>query len=88
MTQLDLIECRVPKEGTQHWTLLMAFKRGETLTVGDALIKYRIYALSQRVGELKDMGWPIESERVDGANYHRYWMVNHYSFAGDSAEVE
>lgn len=75
MTQLDLLTpCRVPKDGTQHYTLLMAFKRGEVLTVGTALLNYGVYALSQRVGELKDMGWPIESERVEGASHHRYWM--------------
>lgn len=65
----------MPKEGTQHHRLLMAFKRGEVLTVGVALNRYQVYALSQRVGELKDMGWPIESERVDGASHHRYWMT-------------
>lgn len=75
MTQLELISpCRVPKDGTQHYKLLLAFKRGEVLTVGDALLKYRVYALSQRVGDLKKMGWPIEAERVEGADHFRYWM--------------
>lgn len=81
MTQLGLelvAPCRVPREGTQHNTLLRAFQRGESLTVGVALEKYRVYALSQRVGELKRMGWPIESEMVEtsgGARICRYWMA-------------
>lgn len=76
MTQLDLI-CQAPKAGTQHHTLLMAFQRGESLTVGIALERYGVYALSQRVGELKKMGWPIDSEPVTtagGARISRYWM--------------
>lgn len=90
MTQLDLL-CREPRTGTQHHKLLLAFQRGESLTVGVALEKYGVYALSQRVGELKKMGWPIESETIEtdgGAHVSRYWMVNHYSFSGDAAEVE
>jgi len=78
VTQLELIApCRMPKADTQHYTLLMAFKRGESLTVGVALEKYRVYALSQRVGDLKRMGWPILSETVQtagGARISRYWM--------------
>lgn len=94
MTQIQLsfdAPCRTPRQGTQHSTLLMAFQRGESLTVGVALEKYRVYALSQRVGELKKMGWPIESEMIEtngGARICRYWMVNHYGYAGDAAEVE
>lgn len=65
----------MPKEGTQHHKLLMAFKRGEVLTVGNALLEYGVYALSQRVGDLKKMGWHIEREQVKGASHYRYWMA-------------
>lgn len=54
--------CEVPEEGTQCRTLLNAFSRGEYLTVMDALTKYGVYALSQRCGELRRMGWPIQSQ--------------------------
>ncbi len=64
----------LPLLGTQHRTLLDAFYRGEKLTVGEALNTYDIYALSQRCGELRDMGWPIKSERVPGKSYKRYWI--------------
>jgi Helix-turn-helix domain len=64
----------LPLLGTQHRTLLDAFYRGEKLTVGEALNRYNIYALSQRVGELKLLGWPISSERVPGKSYKRYWI--------------
>jgi hypothetical protein len=64
----------LPHVNTQHYTLLMAFYRGERLTVGEALNRYNIYALSQRVGELKALGWKIKSERVPGKTYKRYWV--------------
>ena len=54
----------IPPADTQCGTLLRAFQRGETLTVAEALSRYGVYALSQRVGELKGFGWPIVSERV------------------------
>lgn len=80
MTQTQLsfdAPCKMPKEGTQHHRLLMAFQRGERLTVGDALAQYRVYALSQRCGELRKMGWPIISETIEtsgGARVSRYRM--------------
>ena len=49
---------------TQCETLLAALKRGERLTVLSALTDYGVYALSQRVGELKRQGWQIESEMI------------------------
>ena len=53
--------CTVPESGTQNRELLEAFQRREYLTVVDALTKYGVYALSQRAGELRRMGWPINS---------------------------
>lgn len=67
----------VPPSDSQCGQLLRAFKRGERLTVAEALSKYGVYALSQRVGELKRAGWPVKSERItvdSGANICRYWM--------------
>lgn len=77
MTQLDLMPVRAPKPDTQHHVLLMAMRRGERLTVARALSAYGVYALSQRVGELKRMGWPIRSRMVtveSGARIAEYWM--------------
>jgi hypothetical protein len=79
MTQLELIApCRVPKQGTQHYTLLQAFQRGERLTVGVAMQRYQVYALSQRVGDLKHRyGWPIKDRTVEtsgGARISEYWL--------------
>ena len=62
MTQLALAFQSKPSQGTQCDRLLQAFQRGESLTVAEALGQYGIYALSQRVGELKRRGWPIRSE--------------------------
>jgi hypothetical protein len=78
VTQLDLLApCRVPEHGTQCYTLLAAMKNGERLTVAKALSQYGCYALSQRVGELKKLGWPILSRTVTtagGARIKEYWL--------------
>ena len=47
---------------TQHELLIKHFSEGKSLTTGQALTQYGIYALSQRVGDLKKRGYPIESE--------------------------
>lgn len=78
MVQMSLLNpCRVPERGTQCYELLMAFQRGEHLTVGAALSRYGVYALSQRVGDLKRRyGWPIKSEMKDvgTATVAEYWL--------------
>ena len=63
MTQLDLL-CRLPEKGTMTWDLLMALKAGERLTPLVALERYRCLSLSQRLGELRRMGWPISRQMV------------------------
>lgn len=74
MTQLDLLApCRVPERGTQCYELLMAMQCGVRLTVAKALNEYGVYALSQRVGELRRVyGWPIESRFV--GRVKEYWF--------------
>lgn len=79
MTQLDLLaECRVPSKGTQCYELLAALKTGKRLTVARALTEHACYALSQRMGELRNKyGWPIQSrfiETAGGASVKEYWL--------------
>ena len=62
---------------TQCDKLLAHFAAGGTLTVAEALTQFGVYALSQRVGDLKRDGVPIEAEMVDtagGARIARYRM--------------
>jgi len=76
--QLDIEFVRVPPNTTQCGVLLRAFQRGEALTVAEALSRYGVYALSQRVGELKRAGWPIVAEQYktpSGARVARYSMA-------------
>jgi hypothetical protein len=64
MTQLDLLEprCKLPDRGTQAYEILMYLKNGGRLTVAKALTELGVYALSQRVGDLKHRyGWPVRS---------------------------
>lgn len=49
---------------TQCEALMEAFDRGESLTVGEALQRYGVYALSQRAGELVRSGYPVTIRSV------------------------
>jgi hypothetical protein len=76
--QLDLIpSCRIPERGSQCYELLMAMKVGARLTVKVALEKHGVYALSQRMGELRrKYGWPVRSRMVCVGRAHvaEYWL--------------
>ena len=68
-----------PKLPTARKTLwiLWALKGGFKLTVARALGEYHVFALSQEVGRLKRLGWPIESKMIkssEGAHIKQYWM--------------
>lgn len=45
-------------------TLQAALDRGEVLTVASALAAYGVYALSQRMGELRREGYPVERAMI------------------------
>lgn len=79
MTQLDLLEprCKVPEKGGQLYELLTALKSGKKLTVARALTEHACYALSQRMGDLRKLGWPIQSKFITtagGASVKEYWL--------------
>lgn len=80
MTQTEISfepRCKVPESGTLQRRLLDAMKRGERLTPLSALESFRCLSLSQRIGELKRMGWPICSEMIQvnsGKRVACYWM--------------
>ena len=58
---------------TQREIILTELKKREWFSLGDALnLDPPIYAVSQRIGELKKQGYDIESERVPGHPYFRY----------------
>lgn len=61
---------------TQLWQLLEALRRGERLSMIAAL-RYGCGACSQRMGDLKKLGWPIKSENVKNGNggYHYEWWI-------------
>lgn len=65
MTQLELEPVvRMPQRGSQHYEILIYLQSGGRLTVAKALTELGVYALSQRCGELRRMGWPVRSETV------------------------
>ena len=51
---------------TQLEMLAAALDRGERLTVAEAMSRYGVYALSQRMGELaRKWGYPVESRTIE-----------------------
>ncbi len=73
--QLELI--RPPQRGTQHYEILIYLQAGGRLTVKKALLELGVYALSQRVGELKKAGWPIQSRELQvgpRTKVSEYWL--------------
>ena len=44
--------------------ILRELQHGRRLTVAVALSELGVYALSQRIGELRRLGWPIERVMV------------------------
>lgn len=77
--QLDLLpEQRIPPRGSQCYELLMAMLNGARLTVKVALEQHHVYALSQRVGDLRrKYGWPVRSQIIEiGPRTHvaEYWI--------------
>jgi hypothetical protein len=72
MTKYNINLNPVEVTESQHYTLVNHFcttpKDSEPLTVYTAILWYGIYALSQRVGELKRMGFPIQDVWIVLAN--------------------
>lgn len=63
--QSDLFLCKVPERGTVSYEILMALKQGVRLTPLLALSMFDCLSLSQRIGELKRLGWPIHTEIIE-----------------------
>jgi hypothetical protein len=80
VTQLDLLENRtkLPPSDGQCYAILRYLQSGGRLTVAKAMSELGVYALSQRVGELKrTYGWPVKSRalKVGPKTYvAEYWL--------------
>ena len=69
---------------TQSEILLAALRRGEVLTTLDALRRYNVMAVSQRMTEMQRAGVPIKSEMVkvaSGKRVARYRLVGQAELA-------
>jgi hypothetical protein len=76
MDQLTLNLSSLSKKPSQRDILLDALLRGERLTVATALMNYGVYALSQRMGELRK-DYPIQSRTItthSGKHVSEYWL--------------
>ena len=56
--------CSVPDSDTLQGKLLRALQSGERLTPISALERFQCFSLSQRMGELRRMGWPITATMI------------------------
>ena len=81
MTQLELLNpCRVPKRGTDCYQILMAMQEGIRVNDWIAHTKLGVYALSQRIGDLRRRyGWgnAIKDQFIESAGGKRvkeYWL--------------
>lgn len=56
--------------------ILRHLAKGHSLTPLTALKQFGCLSLSQRIGELKRQGWPVESKMVKVGKSHvsRYWL--------------
>ena len=65
-----------PKQ-KQLWDLLAALQRGEKLRPLEAAHEYGVMALSQRIGELRNLDWPVQSKLIKtptGKRVSEYWL--------------
>lgn len=58
------------KLSPQCQSLLNALELGQKLTVAKALTEHGCYALSQRMGELRRLGYPIKSNMIRVGDKH------------------
>jgi len=63
---------------SQVETLRKYFESGGNLTVGEALTRFGVYALSQRCGDLRESGCNVQAEMIrlqNGKRIARYRLV-------------
>lgn len=61
----------------QWQVLLEAMQRGEKLTPAIAYERYNCLSCSQRMGDLKKLGYPVQSQIIEVGNDKRvaeYWL--------------
>lgn len=70
-------------KNTQNNRVLKALQSGVQLSSKDAGDNYGIQDLPKRISELRRMGYPIKSERVDGisrygtrTHWNLYWLAS------------
>ena len=66
---------------SQKDVLLKALQSGQSLTTLEALQRYGVMALSQRMTELQRAGYPVKSEMIDLPTGKR---VARYSWIGQA----
>lgn len=70
-------EPRWPKEGTVPHRIVGILTARQAVCRRDFAVEFEIYEVSNRIGELKDLGWPIEN-RPCKRHDHRAHIVEYF----------
>lgn len=67
------------KTENQRIRILKFLQEGKPITPIQALNKFGCFRLSARIKELRDLGYPIETKRVEinGSLVARYFLIEH-----------
>ena len=78
MNQLATSFATEPQPDTDCARVLNALRQGNHLTMKAALLTLGVGALSQRCGELRRLGWDVQSRTIKtegkGARVSEYWL--------------
>lgn len=61
--------------------LLAHLLSGQSITKWDAYLDWHLTTLAQRIHDLRERGYPIQSEKIlhtNGNYYSRYWLDSNY----------
>jgi hypothetical protein len=58
---------------TQTRRLEMLLNRKRGTTSWEIMFVCRTVCPHRRIADLKERGWTIKSERIEGCSHHRYW---------------
>ena len=61
--------------------LLAHLLSGQSITKWDAYLDWNLTTLAQRIHDLRERGYPIQSEKIlhtNGNYYSRYWLDSNY----------
>ena len=62
----------LPSESSQNWRILMGLLDGDKITPIGSIIDYNCFAVNARCSELRALGWPIRTLKVQHPNQTKF----------------